>query len=214
MGQNFTSNTELRPLYTRSIIVKMRKKGTDVHIDPYRERMHGPIGANLNACLASWGASHALELATAWPTMPDGVTDRLVDVWEPLVAVGETVGPEWGKRAHTACRAMALSDVDTAAHLSPTEQILTDLARVWCGETQLPTATIIERLGMLPGNKWGKAWPTPQTASKELASLLRPINVTPVKVWVDERSLQGYKLCDLVDHLPALPEESEEVPFH
>lgn len=215
MGQNFSTNDALRPLYTRSIIVRMKKKSAEQKIDDYRERMHGPIAHGLRDSLTSWGTSHALELATAWPTLPEGVVDRLADVWEPLIAIGETAGPEWAKRASEACRAIALSDVQIDGHLSPTQRLVKALSRVFTGEDALPTATIIERLQALPNSPWEKAWPTPRTAAMELSALLKPLNVAPVKIWVGDRGLQGYRWADIEPHAltfrPSdLPEDSRE----
>jgi hypothetical protein len=214
MGQNFSTNDALRPLYTRSIIIRMKRKASGASIDDYRERMHGPIAAGLRECLTAWGTSRATELATAWPTLPDGVVDRMADVWEPLIAVGETAGPEWSKRASAACRAIALSDVadPSTAGLTPSQRLLRAVVGIWQGEQNLPTATILERL-QNGGGEWSKAWPTPRTASMELAALLRPYNIAPVKVWVSDesgdRALQGYRWSDFLPHIADTNTEEE-----
>ena len=42
---------------------------------------------------------HADELRDAWPDMPDGITDRAADVWEPLIAIADRAGGDWPDRA-------------------------------------------------------------------------------------------------------------------
>lgn len=202
MGANFTSNESLRPLYTRSVIIRMAKKEGNCGVDSYRERMHGPIARGLNKALSDWGQNHALELTTAWPTLPNGVDNRDADVWEPLVATAECAGPEWSKRAQAACRAIVLADVVSDPSLTPTEALVKALARVWKGERQLPTATIITRLMELPDAPYKNMWPNPRTAAMELSALLRPLKIEVTKIRTGERSLQGYKLEQFLPHFP------------
>jgi Protein of unknown function (DUF3631) len=41
-------------------------------------------------------------LTDAEPELPDELSDRMQDVWEPLLAVAELAGDEWANRARTA----------------------------------------------------------------------------------------------------------------
>jgi hypothetical protein len=205
MAQNFRTSTALRPTFTRSIVVNMRPASACVD---YRERLHGQHGRALNAALTAWGASRAAALATAWPALPEGVTGRLADIWEPLVAIGEVAGGEWGERARRACMALALSDVDGHEEaVTPASRMLEALGRVFMGATELTTAVILERLAILPGCEF--RWPSPRTGAMELSAMLKPLGVGPVKLWVaDEgRALQGYRWADIAPLLPEWPAE-------
>jgi hypothetical protein len=41
-------------------------------------------------------------MAGAEPVMPDGVTDRAAEVWEPLVAIADVAGGHWPATARAA----------------------------------------------------------------------------------------------------------------
>jgi len=79
-------------ILTRSIVIRMRRRAPDEHIEPYRARVHEPEGWKLRGMLADWTATVAEQLTGYWPEMPPGVTDRPADVWEPLLAVADCAG--------------------------------------------------------------------------------------------------------------------------
>jgi hypothetical protein len=204
MGQTFRTAGALRPTYSRSIIINMRPAP---NVADYRERLHGSLARELEASLREWAGGHSTTLATAWPELPQGVTGRVADVWEPLISVGEVAGAEWGDRARAACCALALSDAEEVEETtSPAERMLAALGRVFMGAAELTTAVILERLAVLPDCDY--RWPSPRTGAMELSATLRPLGVRPVKVWVpaedggEGRSLQGYRLADFAHLLP------------
>ena len=71
---------------TRSVIVRMRRRGPMDVVEPYRLRVHEPEGLAIGEQLAA--ALEPLALPED-PVLPAGVTDRPADVWEPLLAVEE-----------------------------------------------------------------------------------------------------------------------------
>ncbi len=90
-------------ILTRSIVIRMRRRAPDEHVEPYRARVHEPEGWKLRGMLADWTATAAEQLTGYWPEMPPGVTDRPADVWEPLLAVADAAGGPWPDRARDAC---------------------------------------------------------------------------------------------------------------
>ena len=104
-------------ILTRSIVIRMRRRAPDEHIEPYRARIHEPEGWKLRGMLADWTATVAERLTGYWPEMPPGVTDRPADVWEPLLAVADAAGGPWPGRARDAC-AWLVGTTPTAASVS------------------------------------------------------------------------------------------------
>ena len=96
---------------TRAITIHMRRRAPHEHAEPFRERRVESEAAPLRESLAVWldrvGADH---LAGAEPAIPDGVTDRAAEVWEPLFALAEVAGGHWPDTA----RAAAAHFVSTA----------------------------------------------------------------------------------------------------
>ena len=63
-------------ILTRSIIIRMRRRAPDEKIEPFRRRVHAPIGEALRRRLAGWAAAIGDEATEARPSMPAGIEDR------------------------------------------------------------------------------------------------------------------------------------------
>ncbi|MGI5512770.1 DUF3631 domain-containing protein [Streptomyces sp. CA-106131] len=189
---------------TRSVIIRMRKRAPNEKAEPYRQRKHEGQGHALRDRLAKWADTVRDQVAGAWPEMPEGVTDRPADVWEPLLAVADAAGGPWPARARIACLELvnAAHDNDEA---SLGVRLLTDLRdKVFCGEDRMPTAVILEMLLDLDDAPWGDVDDKPLN-SRMLAKLLGPY-VTPANKPIKPRSIRtpsgfpkGYYAEDLTD---------------
>ena len=72
-------------LMSRSIVVRMRRRAPGETVEPFRYRLHALDGERLCEQLADWCASLSRRLAwNYYPDLPEGITDRNADVWEPL----------------------------------------------------------------------------------------------------------------------------------
>lgn len=203
LQQNFTTNPEYKATYSRSICVEMTGMPAGTKVDDWRERLHGPIADQLNNSIGYWARKNSTEMSFCFPDMPEGVTGRNADLFEPMIIVGQFIGPEWEKKAFEATRTIVLSESPTDSKpLSPMQQLLGDLSKVFSDDSPvLPTATILERLGAMPGSKWGK-YPSPRAAAMELSATLRPLDISVARVSHEGRQVQGYRLMDLEDHFP------------
>ncbi|NWF27483.1 DUF3631 domain-containing protein [Streptomyces sp. PKU-EA00015] len=206
-------------ILTRSVIIRMRKKAPNEKAEPYRRRVHEKQGHALRDRLADWTATIHDEIAEAWPEMPEGVTDRPADVWEPLLAVADAAGGHWPERARAACVAL-IKSAQEGNEASLGVRLLTDLRdRVFCGADRMPTAAILEVLLGLDDSPWadltddGKAL-TARGLSKLLSQYVRPDN-TPIRprgIRVGSGTPKGYYAEDLSDawarYCPPPPEKS------
>ncbi|MFF0034509.1 DUF3631 domain-containing protein [Streptomyces avermitilis] len=196
-------------ILTRSVIIRMRKKAPNEKCEPYRRRVHEKQGHVLRDRLADWTAALHDQVAEAWPEMPEGVTDRPADVWEPLLAVADAAGGHWPARARAACTELikAASSNDEA---SPGVRLLTDLRdKVFCGVDKMPTAAILEVLLSLDDAPWadmsedGQAIKplTARRLSKLLSQYVRPDNapIKPKGIRVGSTTPKGYYAEDLTD---------------
>ncbi|GAA2218809.1 DUF3631 domain-containing protein [Streptomyces indiaensis] len=202
---------------TRSVIVRMRKRAPNEKVEPYRQRIHEKQGHVLRDRLAKWADSVREQVTDAWPEMPEGVTDRPADVWEPLLAVADAAGGDWPTRARTACLELvnAAHDNDES---SLGVRLLTDLRdKVFCGADRVPTAVILEMLLALEDAPWGDVDDKPLN-SRMLAKLLGQY-VTPNNKPIKPRGIRtpsgfpkGYYADDLTDawtrYCPPPPGES------
>ena len=89
-------------ILSRSVIIRMKRRASHEHIEPYRQRIHSVEGQALRARIAQWAAKATEQIA--WPQLPSGVEDRQADVWEPLLAVADVIGGEWQGVPACCCR--------------------------------------------------------------------------------------------------------------
>ncbi|GAB2974213.1 DUF3631 domain-containing protein [Streptomyces pseudoechinosporeus] len=158
-------------ILTRSIIIRMRKRAPNETVESYRRRIHEKEGNALRDRLAEWADTVRDDVANAWPVMPEGVSDRPADVWEPLLAVADAAGGHWPERARSACVELvhASQDNDEASFGI---RLLTDLRdKVFCGADRMSTAVILECLLGMDDGPWGDLDDKPIN-SRTLAKLL------------------------------------------
>jgi Protein of unknown function (DUF3631) len=84
---------------SRCIQIPMRRKAPGDHVEPFQRGAAIEEMAPLRGGLEAWAESARGALYRSAPTMPDGLTDRQRDCWEPLFAVADQLGGEWGLRA-------------------------------------------------------------------------------------------------------------------
>jgi Protein of unknown function (DUF3631) len=200
-------------ILTRSIIIRMRRRAPNEHVEPFRARLQEPEGHKIRGMLADWTATQAEHLTDAWPELPAGITDRPADVWEALLSIADAAGGPWPERARTACVQLVKQGSDREVSLGI--RLLADLRRVFDGARALHTETILNRLHNLDDAPWAELKGEPLNP-RGLSGLLSVYDITPVKVTVAGKSLQGYRTEHLADAwnryltpAPGLPELPE-----
>ena len=146
------------------------------------------VGANL-----TWAATFT---EIPWPSLPDGIEDRLADVWEPLIAVADAAGGTWPERARVAAVAHVALLRETGRSLGIT--LLEDMRAIWGDEDVRPTEWILEQLCDLPEAPWGDLRGKPLDA-RGLARFLKRYGIKSQTVRVGNRTPKGYTKADLSD---------------
>ncbi|MFE1976617.1 DUF3631 domain-containing protein [Streptomyces hygroscopicus] len=191
-------------ILTRSVIIRMRRRAPNEKVEPFRQRIHEKEGHALRDRLAQWANSVRKSVEGVWPVMPDGVTDRPADVWEPLLAVADAAGGAWPARARAACvELVTAAKEDDKASLGI--RLLTDLRDVvFCGADRMPTAVILECLNGIEDAPWGDMGGKPLN-SRALSRMLgeyvtsdnKPIKPRPIRTAAGVP--RGYYADDLAD---------------
>jgi hypothetical protein len=179
---------------SRSIRIELKRKTRREPIERFRRRDAGAEGKMLHAQLADWATSAVVEALTlARPAVPEQLSDRAADVWEPLIAIADSFGGDWPQRSRRAARALSgRTGVDDA---SPAVRLLADVRRAFVerGVGALSTASLLEVLHGIeesPWAEWSRGKPLSPTG---LARLLKPINVRPEQLWIDGENVRGYE---------------------
>ncbi|NEY35677.1 DUF3631 domain-containing protein [Streptomyces sp. PRKS01-65] len=188
----------------RAVIIRMRRRARNEKVEPYRTRIHEREGFALRDRLAAWAEQVTERIMGAWPEMPDGVTDRPADVWEPLIAIADAAGGDWPERARAACVALVTaSKANDKGSLGV--RLLTDLRdHVMVGIDRLPTVAILDRLNALDDAPWADLHGKPldnRRLSKMLAEYMTADNepITSRNIKTAGSVLKGYYAADLAD---------------
>jgi hypothetical protein len=163
---------------TRAITIHMRRRAPHEQAEPFRERRVESEAAPLRESLAVWlDRVGADQLAGAEPALPDGVTDRAAEVWEPLLALAEVAGGHWPDTA----RAAASHFVSTArtAGASIGTRLLADLHTVFrdnCTDRMTSVDTAVTSVTAVTPQVRPVTAPGPVTAASvaDASSSLRP----------------------------------------
>ncbi|SCF79622.1 DUF3631 domain-containing protein [Streptomyces sp. Ncost-T10-10d] len=191
-------------ILTRSVIIRMRRRARNEKVEPFRARIHEKEGHALRDRLAAWAEQARGFVMGAWPDMPEGVTDRPADVWEPLLAIADAAGGDWPDRARDACvKLVKASQADDKGSLGI--RLLTDLRdHVMVGIDRLPTIAIVDRLNALDDAPWADLQGKPLD-SRRLSRMLHDY-VTADNEPIASRNirtsggvLKGYYSTDLHD---------------
>jgi hypothetical protein len=209
-------------IMTRSVIIRMRRRAPNEQVEPFRHRIHAPIGEELFQRLEDWAAAVADAAEAARPEMPIGIEDRAADIWEPLLAVADLAGGKWpdlARKAAVALVASAVSDMPQSLNI----RLLSDLRTVFAvkdavvqGTTPkgLPTKVLLEGLHALEDAPWSHL--KEPLNDHTLSWRLRDYGIKSDKLRPQSQNqCKGYRLADLEDvwrrYLPsAVPLASEK----
>lgn len=194
-------------LFTRSVIIRMKRRSPGEQVTPYRRRVYLGEGTGLRDELAGWAADYSL--GDAWPLMPPGIADRDADVWEALLAVADAAGGDWPTLAREAAVAL-VADAKAAAGQSLGIRLLSDIRQVWDESpaegpaSAMHTEPLLDALNKLDEAPWGDLKGRPLDP-RRLSIFLRGYEVRPCDVRAmvpelgEEKVRKGYKRDELHD---------------
>jgi hypothetical protein len=197
-------------IISRSIVIRMRRRALDEHVEPFRRRECQDQGRTLREALESW--TETIEVG-AWPELPPQITDRNADVWEALVAVADAAGGDWPERARKA----AVTLVTDVAQRPTTMGVLllTDIKAVFDGTEadKLATDALLKGLHALDESPWENVRGSPLDA-RGLGRRLSAYGIRSKAVRIGGSVVKGYARADFedawkryVNALPAAPPE-------
>jgi hypothetical protein len=198
-------------IITRAITIHMHRRRADEPVQQFRERQVSREAKPLREELAAWIDSIATQLGDAQPDMPNGITDRPAEIWEPLLAIADTAGGHWPHTAREACRHFVLEAGPQTTSLGI--RLIADLRDLFTGydTDRLPTTVILADLRELDEAPWGDLEGKPLDP-RRLARELSRYGARPHDLRMTGGVVKGYRagspagLADAWDrYLPPLP---------
>jgi len=189
---------------SRSIPIRLKKKLPTEATERFRERKVRPRGERLAESLALVMEELLVELGEAEPHLPEELSDRAQDVWEPLLAIADAAGGDWPQRAQEA--AVHLSGPREPDEATLGVRLLADCREAFDSEEQLTTSELRRRLREMEEAPWGGWNDGEGIRARELANKLRPYEVKSHDLRTDEGTRKGYRKRDFADawerHIP------------
>ncbi len=198
---------------TRAIVVRMRRRAPDEHVDSYRRRLHQTDGHAIRDQLADWANTVTGDLTDAWPELPEGIEDRAADIWEPLLAIADAAGGHWPDRARVSAVTL-VSDARAKAGGFGV-QLLADLRTIFTENNtdKLSTETILHCLHDMEESPWSTLRQG-QLDARGLSRRLSKYEIGRKQIRIGEWTGKGYDRADLADtwarYLP--PEQDSSTP--
>ena len=181
-------------LLTRSITIRMETKLPSEEVGRWIAPLVEGRTASLRERCEEWASDHLEELQEIEPDLL-GLTNRRAEVWWALLSIGEYAGGEWKERAQAAARSLG-SGGDATDSPSPQVQLLTDIQSAFNGSRTIFTDGLLEILNSLDESPWGARRRGEGLDARGLARMLRPFNVRPKSVRVEDETRKGYRLDD------------------
>jgi hypothetical protein len=186
---------------SRAIYVRMQRKAKAEHVEKFKHRDVEPEAEPLRERIAEWAEEYGRAVEDARPVMPDGLSDRMEEGCEPLVAIADLLG--CGEEARAALVELLAGDrLDT--HESMRMRLLRDLDQIWSAAEQrigkrilgIHTHVLISQLWKLDTAPWLTYYGRGLSA-KDIADLLKQYGIESKQVKYLGKSAKGYRRDDL-----------------
>lgn len=141
----------------RSIIITLRRRKRTEEVQRWRMAAGAKAAEPLRHRLEAWAADHieTLRAGVDPERIPEELSDRAQDIWEPLLAIADAAGGEWPRRAREAAIELAKT---TEADEPPLKvRLLADTRRIYTsgdGHDWLSTSALVKALVALDEAPW------------------------------------------------------------
>jgi putative DNA primase/helicase len=203
-------------LADRSVTIRMRRRARGEFIE--RLQLHRLNDMeDLRSMAARWASDHLEDLRFFDPSIPGAIMrDRARDNWRPLLAVADLAGGEWPARARaSALKLTATSGLDTSIGIT----LLEDLRALFLvrGNAKVVSEEILGHLHAMEERPWPEWRDRGPLTARQLAGILHPFGITPVKWRQEEMTRRGYDPSQFTDafsrYLPSVPPHPPQTSF-
>ena len=184
----------------RSIPIEMRRRAPNEQCERFSFRKSPAFLTPIHDELDVWASGAIPVLMDAEPDLPEELSDRSADVWEPLLAIADLAGGDWPDRARAAAR--ILSAGEHGNRLSLGVMALRDIKFVFesKGTDVLATADLVKELLAMDESPWGDMWGGKELDNRSLAKILTAYDIKPKSVRLGDGSIpRGYQKGWFVD---------------
>ena len=164
--------------------VRMRRRTVDEHVERLRLDRLGGLEP-LRQRIWTWAQENLEKLRVTDPSLPDGLHDRAMDNWRPLVSIADLVEGIWPERARKAALLLSGQNADDGGSLGTL--LLGDIRDLFesADTDRLPSAQIATELTRREDRPWSDYRKGLPITAQQVARLLKPFEVRPKVLRID-----------------------------
>jgi Protein of unknown function (DUF3631) len=183
---------------SRSIPIRLERKSRNETVARFRFGRECAAASEIREALEEWTSHVVEELSEAEPWLPNELSDRQWDLWEPLLAIADLAGFGWGEEARAASIALHATEYTDA---SAGELLLGHLRDCFNGHERMSTEALLRLLVDRDDAPWPRWWARDVSAGElrgpasRMAKILRGFDpeIRPKQLWIDGKKERGYE---------------------
>ncbi len=182
---------------SRGIRINMRRKMPHESVTRLRHAEPG-LFETIKSKLARFAIDYSQQVQMARPVLPEALSDRDQDNYEPLLAIAGCAGPEWVQRATAA--ALKLSSVSESS-VSIGNELLADVQHIFESKRvdKISTVDLLEALSEDPEMPWSTYNRGNPLSARQLGKLLSPYGIKSKTVRQKFGTPKGYDAAQFKD---------------
>jgi Protein of unknown function (DUF3631)/Domain of unknown function (DUF3854) len=181
---------------SRSVPIQLKRKRKDEMVKKFKRVTVEAEAKVLRLAAAALAPEHVDELRRAEPELPEELSDRQQDVWEPLFAIADLAGVIWPECARKAAVVLAgARDIDDT---STGVQLLAHIRDLFV-EERVSCSRLVEALNADEHRPYGGWSDGKGITTRELGRKLSPYGVKAKKIRFGDKTLNGYERGQLED---------------
>jgi putative DNA primase/helicase len=195
---------------SRAIVFNLRRKLPHESVTRLRHAEAG-LFEGIASKLARFAEDHSQQVRQARPDLPDELSDRAQDNWEPLLAIAGCAGPDWMRRATTAALKLSRANGDG---VSTSNELLADIQQVFESKQveKIRTKDLIAALVEDDEKSWATYNHGKPLTPRQLSKLLSGYGIKSKTVRFGTSTPKGYEASQFTDAFSRYLSDPENLP--
>lgn len=184
-------------LMDRSIILSLRRKLPIEYAERLRHAEPG-LFTVLAEKLARFAADYSEQILAARPALPDTLSDRAQDNWEPLLAIADIAKDSWPELARNAALKIS-GDMESTKSIGV--ELLSDIQDIidtMCTD-RITSADLIKKLCEDPEKPWATFNHGRPISPRQIACRLREYGISSTTIRLHTTTAKGYLFMQFAD---------------
>ena len=182
---------------SRAIVINLRRKLKHESVSRLRHAGDG-LFEELSAKLARFAEDYSQQVKDARPTLPEELTDRAQDNWEPLLAIALCADEEWLTRTTRAALELSSTSEESA---STSNQLLADIQHIFADKKldKISTKDLNDALISDEDKAWAAYYLGKPISPRQIAKLLAEYGIKSKTIRIGYETAKGFEQSQFDD---------------